>query len=830
MRTARYILLTTAIVVLSFVFAGSVLAQPQIGDVNTKATLGNDLIGGGKYIYSLGGLSIGTTTVQSGALLFNDGTLQTTAFGGTSQTVSAGNVTQGVFGYPDASNAYAFPAALGIGTNSTAGLPANGLYVSGNILIGMTEVGADIRLSIQSSASASYIQTWHGLNGLTIAGMYEDASGNGEFYVGNSADTMKVLLNSAGDSWFMGGEVGIGTASPGYKLDVVGGTTTARFQQNSSLAWTSGIVIDGPGSDTYIFNEDATNGYTRFRNTNTGKYIFTNSGGTNVITLDASTGVITATGGNSSNWNTAYGWGNHASAGYSTGAHATGDITGVTAGNQLTGGGTSGTVTLNVSEGAGSGLDADLLDGLSSASFSQGAHATGDITGVTAGSGLSGGGTSGTPTLSLNLGSANTWTVAQKFSAGLSLSGSQKLALVNISDPTHWIATVGVNTDTWNFWQDLDFQSYNGGANTTVLWLDGNTLSVGIGMANPGAKLQVAGNIVIQSAGYLDDDTTMGENIDDWIRLNGYIELKSNTDSYGIVLRDKDSTSYFGMTQVGFASYLADSTTYANYFIRGDGANVTIRGDLTISGSDILSPTLRFGSTASTGVYEFEDAGVCVGSGGCQGPTTDGRLVVEGSISVGNISNYAYNRFGTAVSDDALGDANDVYISDDLEVDGTLYLTGGYGAIVNSDIAENLLTKKGREHVLCEADSNCVVESYESELDYGDLVCINPVEGQTIMKCTDANSRLAVGFISRTSVLNMGNNGKYGYPVSVAGLVHSKVTNVNGDIYPGDLIVSADRDGYGMKNNNPAPGTVVGKAYDFCEKDECEILVFVALN
>jgi len=61
----------------------------------------------------------------------------TGAFIGTfSGTISAGNVTSGVFGINQGTTSYAFPSALGVGTTTTAGLPANGLYVAGSVGIG----------------------------------------------------------------------------------------------------------------------------------------------------------------------------------------------------------------------------------------------------------------------------------------------------------------------------------------------------------------------------------------------------------------------------------------------------------------------------------------------------------------------------------------------------------------------------------------------------------------------------------------------------------------------------------------------------------------------
>ena len=82
---------------------------------------------------------------------------------------------------------------------------------------------------------------------------YNDAQGNAEQYIYNTSNVATIKLDSAGDTYFNGGNVGIGDTTPSYKLDVAG-----DIRATGDLRADDDVFIAG---DVLRFTNDAASAY-----------------------------------------------------------------------------------------------------------------------------------------------------------------------------------------------------------------------------------------------------------------------------------------------------------------------------------------------------------------------------------------------------------------------------------------------------------------------------------------------------------------------------------------------------------------------------------------
>ena len=197
-----------------------------------------------------------TSTLTVAGDIFATGNVYGTSFiGGTSGSVSAANVSSGVFGSLQGNGNFAFPVSLGVNTSTTAGLPQalsiyGGGYFSGNVGIGTT--GPQTRLTVTGASGAS--------TGVGTEGIFHVTTGTG----GLSDEKLQIGVVDGSYGWIQAlkpstgyrnlvlnpndGNVGIGTVSPGtYRLNVSG---TGYFDDQLSarginLVSTSSITLSG---------------------------------------------------------------------------------------------------------------------------------------------------------------------------------------------------------------------------------------------------------------------------------------------------------------------------------------------------------------------------------------------------------------------------------------------------------------------------------------------------------------------------------------------------------------------------------------------------------
>ncbi len=528
-------------------------------------------------------------------------------------------------------------------------------------------------------------------------------------------------------------------------------------------------------------------------------------------------------------------------------ADSGGDITGVSPGDGLSGGGDSGTVTLHAdptyvqrriskSCTSGSSIRAVAEDG--SVTCEADSDSGGDITGVTAGTGISGGGSSGTITVSAKI----PFALSANIGGGVIHGTNSRSGVVDPGYGVFGQATSGFGTGVYGYATatagiGVKAESDGGDAlyaktNNSGYHAGNFTTSVGSGLS--GAAL------------YARTYNATGQGIALW----AHNDHTASTDSTVIISNDGS-----GALIKGFG---------------GNGGNDEFRIDNDGS-LHITDPSIN------DDVFHMEAARglLLLGSGSVAAPGDDGDIWITNSVGSttisldGNSGNFeAFNGSSnrTILIDPqesaefpAAGGQITLFDPDgtaSVEIDGDF---AGHGNIKLYNNDHNLrVNLDGSDGYVAEFYGNvrlrdnagATVMELGAGLDYaegfnvsdkekilsGSVLVIDPDNPGQLKLSESAYDTKVAGIVAGANGIGSGirlGAEQFDRDVALAGRVYCNVDTTQTEIMVGDLLTTSYLPGYAMKaeNYNQAQGAILGKAMQPLEKGkQGQILVLVTLQ
>jgi len=712
----------------------------------------------------------------------------------------------------------------------------NWSFMNGSVGIGTTNTSQKLMVKASAQHDGVYLQNTIGdIVGKMVAGSTDD----GYIRLYNSSGTDQLTLTSRGNSYFLGGSVGIGATSP-----------TATLQVNSSNTLGAFAVYNGSGSPLFFVN--GSNGRVGIGTTTPNE----------LLTLEASDADYQATTIADSDYSLL----SLARTRAGTTIVSSGDALG-----ELRFIGYDGTA---YRQGAGIIASVDGTPGASDMpgrlefwTTSDGASSYTERMRITSGGSVGIGTTSPTDRLQVmgnfsvrNESNANNvFLFVSNTTGNVGIGTTSPGYKLDVSGTTH--TYIKVASDATN--EDAAYRS-DDGTTTWVAGLIGSACgagnyaiydnacnvvvdtsgNVGIGTTNPGFPLHVVSSVNGVVAKFngsgtgpvaINDGAFSGigtvENTNFSLFTNGEPRLTVlSSGSVGIGTTSPNATLHVNSSSVDGVFIVTNASGYPLLFVNGSSGGVSIGTKHTAPRGFIVNWT---GSVAST---EYLPSSVYALDGGlgfgyyvnAQGVAQEARVRGTNHLNL-SLGTTTYPQALYIVDNTGRVGIGTTRPNNNLQVIGTGNFSGNLyaGSCAGTD-------------KLCSDISETIASS--SKLEPGDVVVIDTIANSHIKKSTESYDTKVAGIVSSSpAIVLKGDQALLGnevfdykddVPLALAGRVPVKATTENGAIKPGDLLTTSSTPGHAMRCDDKLKciGAIVGKALEPLDSGQGKITALVTLQ